>query len=381
MILTASGAGYLAFGGLLIPAVVVMLIAMVPTPWNRVATGQNDFAHLYIGGLLFGTPDLYSQHANVILQQRLIGDVLRNSYFVRPAFYAFLLKPLTLFSYRTAYLLFQAASIACFAFFFRSHVKRLPELTALSCLSVPLLSCLINGQDVTFLLLFCSVSLVLTRKRCDFMAGLVLSLCAIKVHLFILIPIAILLHKRYRIIWGGLAGCAVLSFIGLTAGGLKTQLEYLRLLRLPASSSYSEIMPNLRNLVHENNQLYFIGAVLCLAFTAWLIRQARDYEAAFGWALVGGLLASFHAYAHDCLLLLLAYALINHPQIPGYLRGIFRCLTLPFAYVALMAGAPYSAIFPLLLITCLVLGTVAARKRRIHHEAIAVSTLPSAAAG
>ena len=97
---------------------------------------------------------------------------------------------------------------------------------------------------------------------------------------------------------------------------------------------------------------------MSLAVTAWLIWRTYNYESAFGWALVGGLLASFHAYLHDCLLLLLAYALVYDTRVPWYVRAIFRVLALPFIYVALLFGWPFSAAVAISLLVCLVLGAI-----------------------
>jgi hypothetical protein len=165
-------------------SLVVCALLLFAIPWTRMLRGENDFVHPYIGGLLMGTPQLYSPDANAVLQKRLIGTVLLESSFMRPPFYAVLLKPLTLLSYKFAYALFQFLSLASFAMFVRSYVGRVPELPILSLISVPLLSCFSNGQDVTLLVFLCAASLSLTRRKHYIFAGLVLSLCAIKGHLF-----------------------------------------------------------------------------------------------------------------------------------------------------------------------------------------------------
>lgn len=342
---------------LLAPAAFLMLIVLY-AQWDRMITARNDFVHFYIGGLLFGTADLHSPEANAAFQKQLLGVVLAHSYFVRPTFYGLFLKPLTFLSYRSAYWVFQGISILCFAVFLWLQKKRLPELPILACFSFPLLSAFINGQDVPLLLLFCSASILLSRKGFDLPAGMVLALCAIKAHLFILVPFAAIFHRRYRIIAGGVLGGLFLSAVELAGGGIRTQAKLLEILRMPSSSPYPDIMPNLRSITGDNHQLFVAGAVLCIVLTTWLMRRAPDYEASLGWALVGGLLVSFHAYLHDCLLLLLAYSLIYQQHGPWYLKAIFRVLALPFVYVALLLGAPFSSGVAIAVIVCLVLGIV-----------------------
>ena len=67
------------------------LFAMMPV--SRMLRAQNYFAHWYIGGSLFGTPDLHNQEANQVLQVKYVGGFLEYSYFIRPTFYGLLLKP------------------------------------------------------------------------------------------------------------------------------------------------------------------------------------------------------------------------------------------------------------------------------------------------
>src|SRR6476646_4473917 len=83
----------------------ISLLLLMPV--HRMLIGQNDFAHFYIGGTLFGTPGLHSPEANFALQKELVGGVLEHSYFLRPTFYGAFYKPLAALPYRAAYLIFQ----------------------------------------------------------------------------------------------------------------------------------------------------------------------------------------------------------------------------------------------------------------------------------
>src|SRR6185503_15788753 len=93
-------------------------------------------------------------------------------------------------------------------------------LVTLAIMSPPLIANFVLGQDVTLLLGFLTITILLARKHADFAAGLVLSLCAIKFHLFLLLPAAVLFQRRWRILGGGAVGGVVLFLIGLGSGGL-----------------------------------------------------------------------------------------------------------------------------------------------------------------
>ena len=334
----------------------VVLIAgvfLLLMPWSRMLEAKNDFVHFYIGGLLYGHPGLFSPEANFAKQRELIGATLDNSFFGRPAFYGLMLKPLTLLPYKTAYWIFQLGSLASLCVFFKLNWARFPQLPILCAMSVPLFSNFVNGQDVLYLLLFCSLSLYFAERGWDFAAGLILALCAIKAHLFILVPLAVIFKMKWRILAGGALGTAILAVAGL-AGGWAVQLELLKQLRNPQHSPYPDIMPNLRSLTGDHHSIYLVAAIAVYLTVAFLIYRSRSYPAAFGWALVGGVLGSFHAYIQDCLLLLLAFALL-HAELGKVPKALFYVVSLPFIYIALLAGHPYSGIFPAVLLVSLTL--------------------------
>ena len=333
-------------------AVGVFLLFLMP--WHRMLIGQNDFVHFYIGGVLSGSAELHSAEANFALQKQLAGGVFAHSYFVRPTFYGSLLKPLAWLPYQVAYVVFQMISVACFCMFVRLNLRSLPQLPVLCAMSLPMLSCFFNGQDVMFLLLFCSVSLWLAGQKRDLEAGMILALCAIKAHLFLLAPFAMLLHKRYRIFYGGVIGCLILFAIGVADSGWASQKKLLELLMNPASSPYPEIMPNLRSLLGENHGLFFAVFPIVAGICIRVMQKAPSYESAFGWSLLGGLLLSFHAYTHDALLLLPTLAAIA-PSATRQQRIALTAITLPFFYVLSLLGPPFSAALPLGMILCVAL--------------------------
>jgi hypothetical protein len=99
------------------------------------------------------------------------------------------------------------------------------------------------------------------------------------------------------------------------------------------------------------------------------MHRSGSYQAAFGWALVGGVLTTFHAYMQDCLLLLLALRLL-HTELSKPAKVVLYIIVLPFLYVALVAGSPYSGIFPATLL--LFLGLQLYETLKINAPAAAV---------
>ena len=141
-------------------------------PLARMMRAENDFIHWYVGGTLFGTSDLHIEKANQDLQLKFMGAVLDHSYFIRPTFYGLLLKPLTWMPYLTSYVVFQIFSVGCLLFFLKTYARQWPDISVFAIMSVPIISNLVNGQDVTLLLAFCTASLMLARKGATFLPGL-----------------------------------------------------------------------------------------------------------------------------------------------------------------------------------------------------------------
>ncbi len=353
----------------LFAAILIGVVFFSLMPWSRMLSARNDFVHFYIGGQLFGHPEIFSPEANYARQRELIGATLEHSFFGRPTFYGFFLKPLTLLPYMQAYWIFQIGSLASLIAFLKLNARRFPKLLLLCIMSPALAANFVNGQDVLYLLLFCSLSLAFAERGWDLAAGLVLSLCAIKAHLFLPVPLAVILWKRWRILAGGAAGGVVLCLISL-AGGVRAQFELIRQLGNPEHSPYPDLMPSLRSLTGDHTGIFWAGTILVLASVVFLMRRAQSYEAAFGWALMGGLLASYHAYIQDCLLLLLALVLI-HQELSKAANVLLTIAVLPFIYIPLAAGYPYSGIFPAVLLACLVSQLVHAVRPRAPLPAMA----------
>ncbi len=124
---------------------------------------KNDFVTFYAGAKLAGTPDLYSRGANLAMNKALVGSTMDMMY-IRPPFYAALLKPLSLFPYLIAYAIFSAASLASILWFVIRFSKECPALPFAS-FSLPFLATLSAGQDSPFLLPVLGGAILLTRKR------------------------------------------------------------------------------------------------------------------------------------------------------------------------------------------------------------------------
>ena len=257
--------------------------------------------------------------------------------------------------YLTSYYLYQAYSLATLLFFLWVFAKRWPDIWVYAAMSIPVISHMVNDQNVTSLLLFCTLSILLSRVNWDFVAGLVFAFCAIKFHLFIFVPLAILAHRRWRLFAGAAVGEAILFLIGLAGGGWPVFLSLIALLRRPENHPYPELMPNLGGMVYAfsggpNTPLLVAVYLLVGATAAYLIWNARTYEKSFAYALMAGLVINFHAYIQDPILLLLCCALLFDGEESFAFRTVMQLLLFPVVYLLLLWQPPYSRLYGLLIV-------------------------------
>lgn len=332
-------------------------------PYKRVVAGQGDFVGLYLGGTLAGTPELYTSAPQYEAQKKLFGgSVMKAVLFSRPPFYAWLLKPLSMLPFPTAYLLFQAASLGVFLWFLWWSRHRYKEILLLGPMFPPVVAVFCNGQDVGIAMGLALGSFLAARAGKDLLSGLILSLCAIKLHLFVLLPLAVLLNRRYRIFLGGLIGGAVLAGLSLLGGGTAVIASYVALLRNPVIHPSVDAMPNVKGIAYALNagsSLEIILSILIVVTAGWMMWKSKDYELSFAYALVGGLLVNVHCYMADCMLILLALVIVAEKKsMPKLAFSMLVFAATPIPAVALQNGAPASLLLPALLIGTLVVTAV-----------------------
>lgn len=334
---------------------------------ERALSGANDYLQLYAGSKLVGTPQLYSPEAAMQIHREAVGQAYSGVYYSRPPFYAFLLKPLSWMPYRAAYYTFQLLSLAAFLVFAALRVRGHADMLFLVCTSVPVIVNFTSGQDVSLVLCFASLALWAEKKGHSFLAGLLLSLCSIKFHLLLLLPLGLIVQKRWRILAGGVSGGLVLALISFLAAGWRWPLEYLEALRNPGIHPGAEHMPTFRSVLDAagagDSGLWFVAlGVVTAAAVCWLATRTNSLEEMTGFALAGGLLTAFHAYTQDCAILLLAYSLLA-PRVSIAVRAVLLAVVLPPVYFMLLSGPPYNMIIPVCLIIALALAVFRPAKR------------------
>jgi hypothetical protein len=352
----------------------VFLISLAYIQRDRALRGANDFAQLYAGAKLAGTSGLYSRAANLEVVKATVGFTMESVVYTRPPFYAALLKPLALLPYRAAYAVFTLASMACLLLYVIRFSKEAEALPFLASMSIPVLNAICAGQDTPFLLAILGGSILLTRRDRGFLAGLLLSLAAIKFHLFLFVPVLLIMKKRWDILGGAAAGLAALTGFGCLVAGIDSIPQYVNVLRNPWINPSATITPNLHGLVavlHGGTTMEFLLPALVLAAFVWLSLRSDNYEYLLAASLVCGLLASFHSGLSDDIILFPAFVSVVNTSSSPSLRAAAGLILTPIPYFMVLADAPYSAFFPLAMLLLLALFCVAVNGKALRSAPVA----------
>lgn len=353
---------------------ILFLLSLAYLQRGRALKGQNDFTQLYAGAKLAGTGNLYSRAANLAAIQQIHGFTMDTVVYTRPPFYAALLVPLAHLPYLAAYGIFSLAMLGSFLWFVIHFAKECPSLPFFGAMSIPLLSALCNGQDAPLLVAILGGSMILTRRKRDFLAGLVLSLCAIKFHLFLFLPILLLTKKRWRILGGAAVGITLLTGLGALVTGANSLRQYIDVLRDPWINPSANEMPNLHGLaaaLHGDLRLEILLVASVLLAFLWMSQRTDNFEFLFAAALVCGLLVSFHAGISDALVLFPAFVMAAGACASEPLQATAAVILTPIPYFMTLAGAPYSAALPGALLLLVGIFCVVASQKRSRSYLVA----------
>jgi hypothetical protein len=310
----------------------MVLISQAVMNWDTIAEGSNDFGPLYVAARSIGSQDFYRAEPYRDFFLERFGGTHESLRFTRPPFYAVLLWPLGHLSYEAANATFSVLRLLsglAFVLLWRCPSRRAAAAAAIICF--PYWGAFINGQDGPFLLLFLGLAWRFFEDDKQTSAGLALSLCSIKWHLFLTLPIWLLAKSRRKALQGFCVGAAAWIALSFAAQGPRWPMEYAELLLSPDISPNETSMPNLHSvLVGLPAGIYLEGvAVLAVFWGAWMASSRADWSYSLAAVLVGGTLTSYHAYFTDCMLFLPAAILLRNFDHRRLLRTLSLVMLIP----------------------------------------------------
>jgi len=300
--------------------------------------GHNDFVPSYIAGRLASSGELYSPETQRRLQVELLGIRNDNMLYMRPPFFAVLMKPLAVLPFRASYTIFQIISVVSIAIFVWIFAKRSIDVAVLASISLPILLAVLQGQDIGIVVLAYAGFYLFSERGQGYRGGLALSLCLIKFHLFPLTAIALLIRREWDVVRGVLVGGILFLGLSFAVVGSGWPSMYLETVRNPALNPGVKVMPNLHGLVAQmewNGAMEWILVfVVIVGFVVAVVRGMRR-PMTYALALTGGLLLSFHAYSQDAMLLLAALGILARSEGVEVMKRLLQISLTPIPYALL----------------------------------------------
>lgn len=302
-----------------------------------------DFGAFYASGLILRQghgAKLYDVQEQQRVQQQLLSrpGVLANPY---PPFQAILFAPLTLLSYRAAYVTFGVINVLLWLYCvwllrkcgsWEEHPLR---LLLLGSLFFPLWMALFHGQFSVILLFSFTLSFAYLKNNRDYAAGLGSGLGLIK--FVVVVPFALILvfRRKWRFAGGLLtaaAGWMLMSFTFVGTSGMRRYAGLLAgMFKNPSDPGYSvpiilRHMPTTRAFLteflgtampqHWISALWVLASGSLLLIVAWQWNQSARSRAeskldlAFAAAVAVSLVTAPHLYPYDLTPMMLAAALV-----------------------------------------------------------------------
>lgn len=315
------------------------LLVLGSTLWvgrEKVRTGRDDFLSFYAGARFTGSALMYDPIAIARLQLQVAGVTGPRLMYIRPPCFALLLWPLAQLPYGLAHgVWFALRFVAAVAFIFLWPYSHRTTAAMVCCWSLPLAAGLANAQDAPFLLLWLALSERLQMSGKPIHSGAVLCLCLAKFHLFLLLPLLFLIHRRWRVVAGFAAGCGLLGLLSCLGAGWYWPVRYREVLSLNEIVPVPWMMPNIHGLLPAG-PIEWCATIAVVLATIFVVSRF-GYKMGLAAALTGSLLVSYHAYVQDAVILIPAILIVFEHARGLALRHAAFVLSTPIPWILLLA--------------------------------------------
>lgn len=292
--------------------------------WVLVSTVVNplDFRSFYAAGETLRTHPaaLYSLNAQMAAQRAVGATVFLP--WAHLAAEALFFVPLSLLTWRHAFYVWTAFSIALLLLAGASLGEELGSLRPIDRLGlaavvfVPAMIGLLIGQDHGLMLLLWVLAWRKWREGDEFASGVFIGIGLIRYQFAIPFLFCLIALRKWKAIKGaGLSG-SLLVLVSYFLAGPNMIPSYLHLLRIlvasdPAAATRMPTIRGLATLVFPAHAEIAAGIGIA-ALLVWALTVIRrlDHAEAFGFAMIVSLLADYHAFFQESILLAIPAALL-----------------------------------------------------------------------
>ncbi|HEY8841582.1 MAG TPA: glycosyltransferase family 87 protein [Candidatus Dormibacteraeota bacterium] len=278
-------------------------------------------------GLRYGWSTIYDIPTLRSLSTGFAGgqtNIDSSATYISPPLLAWLFAPLTAFSEPVAYAVWAAVSLGALIWMWHitapySGLAKL-ALLLLALAMWPVLDAFYRGQPVIVLLALVAGAWWLAERDRPLAAGVALAFAtALKPQVVYLVPLALLVSGRYRVVLGWAAACVVLAIafvVSLGQSGLQSWWQTFQLVETNGEHAYF----TLAYLFGFGVVTYSLLAILGIAALAVAWRRRDDLEVVFAAGLLGSLAVSVHLHLYDYTTAVLAAWLVLRTAPPLWHR-------------------------------------------------------------
>ena len=278
-------------------------------------------------GLRYGWSTIYDIPTLRSLSTGFAGgqtNIDSSATYISPPLLAWLFVPLTTLSEPSAYALWVAVSLAALIWMWHisapcSGLARV-ALLLLALALWPVLDAFYRGQPVLVLLALVAGAWWLTDRDRPLAAGVALAFAtALKPQVVYLVPLALLVSGRYRVVLGWVTACAALAIVfvvSLGQAGLESWWQTFQLVESNGEHAYF----TLAYLFGFGVLTYSLLATFGVAALVVARRQRHDLGRVFAAGLLGSLVVSVHLHLYDYTTLVLAAWLVMRAAPPLWHR-------------------------------------------------------------
>jgi hypothetical protein len=278
-------------------------------------------------GLRYGWSTIYDMPTLRALSAGFAGgqtNIDSSATYISPPLLAWLFAPLTAVSEPVAYALWAVLSLAALLLMWRIAAPY-PGVAKFALLLLalalwPVLDAFYRGQPVLVLLALVAASWWLTVHDRPWAAGFALAFAtALIPQVVYLVPLALLVSGRYRVVLGWAAACLVLALafiVSLGQSGLQTWWQTFQLVESNGEHAYF----TLAYLFGFGIVTYSLLAILGVAALAVAWKRRADVDMVFAAGLLGSLAVSVHLHLYDYSTLVLAALLFLRTAPPLWQR-------------------------------------------------------------
>jgi len=340
--------------------IIAVMVAFQAAMASTFHLGFGDFGSFYTAARMAATgrlADLHNETAQASVEAPYIPRGWHPIYCVRLQAWAAALLPFGLLPFKASFIAWLVVQGLILIAGWVWAARRFGiDAGVLASMFLPALLGIVFGQDPAFWFGFVLLSWVLHERGKPFGAGLCLGACIVKPQIVFLVPVALIVQRRWRMLAGFVGGCIGVAGASMLLGpGWQTLPRYAAFLgRVSAAGAmglrHEREMDVSAILISAGLPIVLRFALMALAGFALLLACHRSgWEAGLPAAMLAAFLIAPHTETYDTTCLMVAGWLLVFSGRSWPVRTLAALFFTPIPWLVQLLDAPWTGIPALLL--------------------------------